>query len=383
MRQRPKIGLIGCGQVSRVGHGPAICHLKRAEITAIADPDDANRKHFKRKFRVRRDYRDHKEMLEREDLDAVVIATPPWLHAAQVSDCVAANVHILCEKPLATTLEDCRKIVELCRSYGKHVQIGHSKRFETGFQQIKKWLDTGSLGRVYQMSIAWHYFIPDFSTGWLHACLHGLKTVGIDLEKKYGTWRYFDERAGGGDFFDHGPHYIDLLRFFFGEIESIYCKTGRFHRSRKFEDLAIAVFVLENGTFAVFEKSTMVMGRPSGFETGHLYAEKAKVAFEAFQEYKLQPMRLGIYRLSNLLTDTYSPVKLPAGKENTLYFRQMRHFIDRISGRDGAAAPGDQERAASPYDAMLAVAWTLGGYRSAEEGREIRKQELLEGLRER
>lgn len=209
MANQIRIGIIGCGQVSRVGHGPAIVSDERARITAVADPDDGNRAEFQRKFRVPAAYPDHRAMLEKEALDAVVI------------------------------------------------------------------------------------------------------------------------------------------------------------------------FTLSNDAVAVMEKSQLVMGRPAGFETGAIYAEKAKIAFEAFQEYQHKKMKLRLYTPRNILSDRYRRLRLPGGKKSTLYYRQMRHFIDRIAGERTVIADHDGEWSASIDDAATAVAWTLAGYRSAKEGREIGRSEIL------
>jgi len=287
---------------------------------------------------------------------------------------------VLCEKPLATTPEDCRAMAQMAQkaeSQGTAVQIAHSKRFETGFQKIREMAETDLLGQVYQMSVYWHYYIPDFRTGRLKKWLDFLKARGIDLEKKYGTWRYFDPRAGGGDLFDHAPHYIDLMRFFFGEIESVMCRTRRFIESRLHEDLAAAIFTLQNGAVVVLEKSTLVMGRPEGFEVGHIYGEKAKISFEAFQEYSHRPMKLGVYRPRNIILDRSRNISLPRGKRNTLYFRQMNHFIDRITGGDSLTREFEGLWAANVHDAREAVLWTLAAYRSQEEGRAITREEVL------
>ena len=373
-----KMGIIGCGQVSRVGHAPAIASDERVRITAIADPDDENRAKLGRMFRVPVAYPDHQAMLERETLDAVVIASPPWLHREHLRDTIGAGTHILCEKPIATTLEDCRAMVQMAEHHPKVVQAGHSKRFETGFQRIKGMIDAGQLGDIYQMSIYWHYYIPDFESGWMKKALEFSKTHWIDFEKKYGTWRYFDPRAGGGDFFDHAPHYIDLMRFLFGEIDSVYCQTRRFIKSRLHEDLAVSIFNLANGAVAVMEKSQLAMGRPAGFERGFIYAERAKIAFEAFQEYKHKKMKVRLYTPMNILLDRQRKLRLPGGKHNTLYHRQMRHFIDRIVGESTVIGDYDGEWSASIRDGSTAVAWTLAGYRSAKEGREIGRDEIYE-----
>jgi len=371
-----KVGIIGCGQVSRVGHGLAIKGDKRAVIAASADPDDENRENFVRKFKVPGVYSDHREMLEKEALDAVVIASPPWLHREHLKDSIDAGLHVLCEKPLATTPEDVNAMVKMAKGHDKIVQIGHSKRFEPGFQRIKETVNAGTLGKIYQMSVYWHYYLPDFRVGWIKRALDILKRRGIDLEKKYGTWRYFDKRAGGGDFFDHAPHYIDLMRFFFGEVESIYCKTRRFIESRVHEDLACAILTLSNGSIAVFEKSTLVMGRPNGFEIGYIYGERAKLAFEAFQEYTHKPMKLKLFKPINIIPNIYTPMRIARGRKNTLYFRQMRHFINRIVGDGGTPKDDGSEWSADIEDAALAVLWTLAGYKSAKEGREIGRDEF-------
>jgi hypothetical protein len=126
------------------------------------------------------------------------------------------------------------------------------------------------------------------------------------------------------------------------------------------------------------EKSQLVMGRPSGFERGFVYAERGKIAFEAFQEYQHKKMKLRIYRPLNILPDRYRSVRLPGGRKNTLYHRQMRHFIDRIIGERTVIEDRDREWSASIEDASTAVAWTLAGYRSAKEGREIGRSEIFE-----
>ena len=381
MNNHLSIGIIGCGQVSRVGHGPAIRRDQRAVIRAVADPDDENRRSFVKKFRVPKHYSNHRDMLEKERLDAVIIASPPWLHREHLEDALDRGLHVLCEKPLAADPEDCQAMAEAAREarpLGTIVQVGHSKRFETGFQKIREMMDVDTLGRIYQMSVYWHYYIPDFRAGRLKKWLDFLKKRGVDLEKKYGVWRYFDPRAGGGDLFDHAPHYIDLMRFFFGEIESVMCRTRRFIESRLHEDLGAAIFTLENGAVAVLEKSTLVMGRPEGFEVGHIYGERAKVSFEAFQEYSHRPMRLGVYRPRNIILDRYRRISLPRGKGNTLYFRQMTHFIDRITGGDSLEREFDGPWASDVHDAREAVLWTLAAYRSQDEGRAITRDEVLE-----
>ncbi|HUT55772.1 MAG TPA: Gfo/Idh/MocA family oxidoreductase [bacterium] len=378
VKRRPvRIGFIGCGMVAKVGHGPAVLADDRAVAAACADPDAGNRERFAKKTRARAAYADHREMLDRADLDAVVIATPPWLHAGHVEDAAQHGLAILCEKPLAGTLEDCDRIIASRDRHQVMVQAGHSKRFEIGFQRIKEWVAQGELGRVHQMSVYWHYFIPDFTKNparWLIG--KSRDWLGKDLLKEWGAWRMLDPRSGGGDFFDHGPHYIDLARFILGEVMSISAETNNLVPGRLFEDQAVATLRLENGCLVVLEKSNQVIGRPTGFEHGFIYGARGKLRFECEQEYKLRPMKVWRYGLANIPLDRWTPAVRPVGKRRSLYFRQMRHFIDRLTGGETLSKNFPGPWAATAEDARMAVAWTKAAYRSSEQGVKIKRDEL-------
>jgi predicted dehydrogenase len=261
------------------------------------------------------------------------------------------------------------------------LQVGHSKRFEVGFQRIKEWIAEGRLGRVHQLSVSWHYYIPDFTSNPAKLVIDKAREwFKLDLLKEWGAWRMLDERSGGGDFFDHGPHYLDLCRFLLGEIESISAETNNLVPSRLFEDQAVATLRLQTGCLVVLEKSNQVIGRPTGFEIGYFYGDKAKVKFACAQEYRLQPMKVWRYGFYNIPLDLWTPTWMPGGKANTLYFRQMRHFLDRLTGEETLARRFEGPWAATAEDAREAVLWTKAAYRSAEQGVKIKRSELpLEG----
>ncbi len=373
-----RIGIVGCGQVSRVGHGPAIAADERAVIAACCDPDDQNRKRFVKRFGVPRAYRRLDDMLDGDSLDAVVIATPPIVHAAMVEACTERVRAILCEKPLAVDVEECNRIIAARDRHGVLLQVGHSKRFETGFARIRQWVRSGRIGPVHQVDIDWHYYLPDLHSGFVGWGLDRLEAWGVDLRKTYGTWRLEDPDSGGGDLYDHGPHYFDLLRFLLADIESICCVTRKLVGNRVHEDMSLSLLTLTDGTAVHLAKSCHVVGRPSGSETGHLYGRWGKIRFEAIQEYQRKPMRLKIYRRRNLFADAWTRVRLPWGNRHTLYFRQMRHFIDRITGQVTLPSPCEPGTpwAAAAEDARLALAWLRAAYHSAEHRVVVRRTEL-------
>ena len=371
-----RIGLIGSGQVCRVGHGPAIVADGRARIAALCDPDDENRTRFTKMFKVPGVYRDHQDMLEREKLDAVVIASPHWLHARHIQDSITAGLPILCEKPMCTTLADCRAIVNVARNSGVYLQICHNKRFEYGFQRIKELIAAQALGQVFQMSINWHCYVPDYERGWMKKGLNLIKKIGIDPEKTYGAWRIKDDRTGGGDFFDHGPHYIDLIRFLLGDIKSIFCETRQCYQNRVADDLAVAIITLTDNTVVVMERSLIVMGNFFGTEIGYIYGEKGKIRFDVPPPHKQKRVKVGIYKMPNMLFNRYVPAVLPYLRKKTGYFRQMKYFVDQLTHQNTMPRKFNGPWAATPEDANAAIAWTLAGYKSAREGIKVYRKDI-------
>ncbi len=377
-KDKTRIGLIGAGNICRIGHGPAIRADGRAYIAAISDPDPHNRKLFAKRYRVPAVYEDHRAMLEREELDAVVISSPPWLHAAHVQDCAARGIPILCEKPMATTLEDCRAIIEAGRKNNVYILMGHCKRFEPGHQRIRELLMKGAIGRIFQINIFWYFFIPDFTAGLLGKIVRRLEKHGFDLIRDFGFWRYSDLRAGGGDFFDHAPHYIDIIRFYGMEIEQVSCETKRcYPDTRPYEDLAVASFKLSNGAVFLYDKNVIRTGRPYGVERGYIYGEKGKIAFRAAHAYRRRRVRVGIYRLFNILHNFYYPAIFPYGRKKTMFYRQMKYFIDQVRRENTMKDGIDGPWGATPEDSYLTIAWTLASYKSARDGIKITRENLF------
>ncbi len=378
---KTRIGLIGAGNICRVGHGPAIMADGRAYIAAISDPDSHNRRLFAKKYRVPGVYEDHRSMLENEELDAVVISSPPSLHAVHVQDSAGKGLPILCEKPMATNLEDCRAIIEAGKKNNVYILMGHCKRFEPGQQRIRELLMKESIGRIFQINIFWYFFIPDFTAGLLGKIVEKLKRHGFDLVRNFGFWRYSDVRAGGGDFFDHAPHYLDIIRFYGMEIEQVSCETKRcYPDTRPYEDLAVATFKLSNGAILLYDKNVIRTGSPYGFERGYIYGEKGKIAFKAAHAYKKRRMKVGIYRLLNIIHNCYYPAIFPYGRKKTMFYRQMKYFIDKVRHentlKDGISGPWG----ATPEDSFLTVAWTLASYKSARDGIKITRDNLFKEI---
>ena len=198
-----RLGIVGCGLIAETGHAPALRAFPGIEVAAVADP-------FERRGRIVAEaltaeagpvvYRDHRRMLEREDLDAVLLATPPVLHREQALDAFAAGCRVVCEKPLATTLADADAIVAACEAAGSRCQMVHNYASYDEYARVGELLAAGAIGPPHT------------------AILQGLGSFPWDGVGDFRPgWRYDPELAGGGCLMDAGVHGIYLAEAFFGE----------------------------------------------------------------------------------------------------------------------------------------------------------------------
>lgn len=144
--------------------------------------------------------KDYDTLLERRDLDAVVIATPTHAHYPMVKAALERGLHVFCEKPLTLDVRQSTELAELARSRGLHAQVGYHNRFVAAFAEAKRLLDAGAIGEV------------------RHAQAEAYGPVV--LRAKGGTWR--SRRAdGGGCLYDYAAHPLDLLTWYLGEPTSV------------------------------------------------------------------------------------------------------------------------------------------------------------------
>lgn len=198
-----RLGIVGCGEIVEKGHAPALRAFPRVEVVALADPSERRGRVVAAALAAEGGptvYRDHRRMLERENLDAVLLATPPGLHRAQALDALAAGCHVVCEKPLATTLADADAIVATCEAAGARCQMVHNYASFDEYARAGELIAAGAIGRPHT------------------AILQGLGSFPWDgVEDFRPGWRYDPALAGGGCLMDAGVHGIYLAEAFFGE----------------------------------------------------------------------------------------------------------------------------------------------------------------------
>ena len=186
-----KIGIIGCGKITEVRHAPEYVENPNCELAAFYDLVPGRAEEFARRFGGRA-YGSVEELLA-SGVDAVSVCTANTSHAAMAIQALRAGKHVLCEKPMATTLADCEAMVAAARESGKHLMIGQNQRLAKAHAEAKKILDSGEVGTL--VTFETHFCHPG-PEGWTG---------------KKDSW-FFDKRlASFGAMADLGVHKTDLI----------------------------------------------------------------------------------------------------------------------------------------------------------------------------
>lgn len=186
-------GIVGLGRIAATEIAPAISSLTNSELVAVVSRDQARADAFAVEHGAHRGLTDFDGMLGDPDIDAVYIATPNALHAAQVVAAARAGKHVLCDKPLATSVADARQAIDACATSGVHLGMTFQTRFHDGMTEIAELIRSGGIGRVVIAQVE--------------------MSAGRKLPK---GWRTDPKLAGLGTINNIGVHGFDLLRYLLG-----------------------------------------------------------------------------------------------------------------------------------------------------------------------
>lgn len=256
-----KYALIGCGRIS-TNHIKAALNNK-LQIVGVCDilsekMEDILKKHELEKDETIHRFTDYKELIEKEQPDLVSIATESGSHAEIALYCIDRGVNVIIEKPMAMSMEDANKIIELSEKKNVKVSACHQNRFNVAVQELRKALETGRFGKI--------------SHGSIHVRWNRNKGY-YDQAPWRGTWM-----QDGGALMNQCIHGIDLLRWMMGnEVEEVYGATRQqFHDYLEAEDVGMAVVKFKNGAIGTIEGTTNVY--PKNLEeTLYLFGENGTV----------------------------------------------------------------------------------------------------------
>jgi predicted dehydrogenase len=224
-------GLIGCGDISRKRVAPALRDIPECEIVAVSRARADLAEAFAKEFGAKRWYDDWRDLIADDEIDAVYIATPVYLHAEQTVAAAEAEKHVLCEKPMAMNPGECEQMIAACDFNGVALGVAYYRRFYPVIRRVKEIVASGEIGKPVIAQInAFERFNPQ---------------PGDD---RY--WLLEKSKSGGGPMMDFGCHRIEILLNLFGPIERTTCVIGRAMFDREVEDTCFAAFEFESGTQA-------------------------------------------------------------------------------------------------------------------------------------
>ena len=225
-------GLIGCGDIARKRVAPALRDLPNCELIAVNRANFAQAESFAKEFGANKWYRTWQELIADDEINAVYIATPVDLHAAQAIAAAEAGKQVLCEKPMALNVEECDRMIAAAGASGVKLGVSYYRHFYPVLARVKAILEAGEIGTpvIAQMNT--------FETFDAHA-------------SNPRRWLIEKTRSGGGPMFDFGCHRIEVLLNLFGPIADTRSLMGNVLFSREVEDTAVAMFRFRSGLHAM------------------------------------------------------------------------------------------------------------------------------------
>ncbi len=241
--RRIRFALAGCGRIWN-NHVEALkAHAAEAEIAAVCDVD-AQALERARAATGAPGFRDFDEMLAGADADAVVLSTPSGLHPAQTIAAAAAGKHVITEKPMATRWQDGKRMVAACDEAGVRLFVVKQNRRNATLQLLKRAVDENRFGRIYMVAINVFWTRPQ---------------AYYDSARWRGTWEF-----DGGAFMNQASHYVDLLDWLIGPIESVQAYTATLARNIEVEDTGVMAVRWRSGALGTM--SVTMLTYPQNFE---------------------------------------------------------------------------------------------------------------------
>ena len=222
------VAIIGAGLMTH-RRAPVLKNDEKSSLGVIASNNFEDAQIVAKKFDCE-SVETWQEAVHRDDISAVIVCTPPDVHAEISIAAMRSGKHVLCEKPMTRTISESEKMLQVAKETGMTLKCGFNHRHHPAIWEAKKLLDNGALGT------------PLFAR-----CIYGIcGRPGYEKE-----WRANPSKAAGGQFIEQGSHAIDLFRWFLGELTEVSCMTTNLYFTQQtLDEGGMAIFRAESGAVA-------------------------------------------------------------------------------------------------------------------------------------
>jgi predicted dehydrogenase len=331
--QELRVGVLGTGAIAQIVHLPILIDLPGARVEGVCDIDGHKATALADRLHIPRVFADERDLLRSDDIDAVVISTPSYLHQEQVVAALEAGKHVLVERPLALDAKGAEAVVRAAELADRALVVAYNNRYRPDMRGVKSFITAGELGPLFSIHGTW---------------------FNKKVRLRRPTWRHRKRTAGGGAFMDLGLQVLDLALWLldYPKVERV---TAHMHPGEdlEVEDSASVMAVVETGVII----SVQV--------TWNLLAEKDRHHIRIFGttgSATTHPLQVFKEMEHGVLNAT--PQVAP-GVENAYtasYREELRQFV--------AAALGGTHQVPHEQVDLMRVASAI--YESAEKGREVR-----------
>jgi UDP-N-acetyl-2-amino-2-deoxyglucuronate dehydrogenase len=333
-----RIALIGCGRISK-NHFEAIDQIDGLELVAVCDSDAERAAQAGTQWGVQH-YTSYEKMLKDSKADIIAIATPSGLHAEQGIAAANAGKHVVMEKPMAISLTGADALVHACDKAGVQLFVVKQNRLNPPVQLLKSAVDRNRFGRIYMASCTVHWARPQ---------------EYYDQAPWRGTWEF-----DGGAFMNQASHYVDLIQWLMGPVESVMAKTATLARRIETEDSGIAILKFRSGALGSIEVT--MLAYPRNLEGSiTILGEKgsAKIGGTAVNKIEL-------WQFAEYDDDDKKVAEADTSPPNVYGLGHQGYYRNVLAVLRGEAKPDTDGRAGRKSLELI-----LGIYESAKTGREV------------
>jgi len=331
--EKVKIGVIGLGGVAQLVHLPNFAKIPNADLTAVAEVNRNRLLTISDKFNIKQRFSNYKDMLEKSDIQAVIIATPTSTHKDIAIDCLNAGKDVLIEKPMARTYLEAKQIVDAAKKNKGKIMVGMNLRYRPDTMLLRSFINSNEIGEPFYVKCGW-----------------------IRKQSSSEKWFTKKEESGGGVIIDLGIHIMDLALWLldYPEISSVSAQNFH-HYTKSVEDTSVSCIKCKNSAVINMEVSWSLPVEKDHFFL-EVYGMKGSFSINPFKLYKKVE--------NDYINLTPTQVDNPTVLFKKSYLNELKSFIGAINGLNPVFSPGEE--------AMQRMKIIEAMYQSAEKKHEIK-----------